>query len=63
LWGTLEGLVEQVLRRTTLADLMKSERIVSADLLMRQRRMLPIVTQAPDAMPPAASLDKGPEES
>ena len=63
LWGTLEGLVEQVLRRTTLADLMKSERIVSEGLLMRQRRLLPIVNQAPDAMPPASSLDKGSRES
>jgi len=52
LWGTLEGLVEQVLRRTSLADLMKSERRVHADFLSReaeaQRKRLPMAPQQPD---------------
>lgn len=52
LWGTLEGLVEQVLRRTSLADLMKSEQHVQSDLRHReaehQRRKLPM---APDEHP------------
>lgn len=47
LWGTLEGLVEQVLRRTTLADLLKSEETVCADLAAREetrrRRTLPLL--------------------
>jgi len=45
LWGTLEGLVESVLRRTSLADLMKSERRVTAYLLDRQRRALPMAPE------------------
>lgn len=48
LWGTLEGLIEQVLTRTTLADLLTSEQCASADLLAREmarrRRTLPLVT-------------------
>ncbi|HKY33603.1 MAG TPA: Rrf2 family transcriptional regulator [Candidatus Polarisedimenticolia bacterium] len=43
LWGTLEGLVDQVLRRTSLADLMQSEQDTAAGLLSRQRRRLPMV--------------------
>jgi Rrf2 family protein len=53
LWGTLEGLVEQVLRRTTLADLMKSELSVHANLTRReaehQRRKLPVLPAEPEA--------------
>lgn len=44
LWGTIEGLVDQVLRRTSLADLMKSEMHLGADLLLRQRRRLPVLS-------------------
>ena len=66
LWGTLEGLVEQVLSRTTLADMMKSEQRVSADLLTRQRRRLPLIADAagdvPVVMPPAASLPDDADE-
>jgi len=55
LWGTLEGLVEQVLRRTTLADLMKSERHVHDDLMSKeaahQRRKLPMFPVEPDGAP------------
>lgn len=37
LWGSLEGLVDRVLRQITLADLMKSERRMAADLLTIQK--------------------------
>jgi len=47
LWGSIEGLVEQVLRRTSLADLMKSEARLGADLSERQRRRLPVVSGTP----------------
>jgi len=43
LWGTIEGMVDQVLRRTSLADLMKSEARMGADLHERQRRQLPVL--------------------
>jgi len=43
LWGTLEGIVEQVLTRTTLADLLTTEKRASADLMHRQRRSLPML--------------------
>ena len=45
LWGTLAGLVDQVLERTTLADLMNSEKCVTARLHEMQNRRLPM---APD---------------
>jgi len=50
LWGTLEGLVEQVLQRTTLADMMKSEQRFSADLLLWQRRRLPMAADSLHAL-------------
>ncbi len=37
------GVVEQVLRRTTLADLLTSEQTVSENLSTRHRRSLPVV--------------------
>ncbi len=51
LWGTLESVIEQVLGRTSLADLMKSEQCLTADLLERQRRTLPMAAEGP-ARPP-----------
>jgi len=62
LWGTVEVMVEQVLSRTTLADLLKSERRVRTDLLGLQRRSLPIVTGAPDAGAPLAMLQTDPDD-
>lgn len=44
LWGTLAGLIDQVLERTTLADLTKSEECISAEFIQRQKRTLPIAT-------------------
>jgi len=43
-WGAIEGLVDQVLRRTSLADLMKSEMRLGADIQQRQRRNLPVLS-------------------
>lgn len=45
LWGTLEGLVNGVLARTTLSDLMQTEARAAQDIALRQRRQLPM---APD---------------
>ena len=42
LWGSLQGLVNRVLSRTTLADLLHSEQQVSADLLTQHRQPLPM---------------------
>jgi len=68
LWGTLEGLVEQVLKRTTLADLMSTERNVQANLLNReaqaqseaQRRRLPMAPMAPHGPHEPHSADDTP---
>ena len=57
LWGTIEGLVEQVLRRTSLADLMKSEARLGADLTMRQRRRLPMLSGADPVPIPTTTMD------
>ncbi len=58
LWGTLEGIVDQVLRRTTLADLhLKTEETASADLLHRQRRTLPQITLGPITLPQPVAPD------
>lgn len=50
LWGMLQGMVERVLSRTTLADLMHTEQRVTADLASRQKRTLPMAPHA-DRMP------------
>lgn len=64
LWGTLEGLVDQVLRRTSLADLLKSEQTVAADLLARQavrgRRSLPLLPMTPQGPGPLQPLAETP---
>ena len=49
LWGTLEGLVNGVLARTTLADLMQSEERVAQDIALRQRRQLPMAPESAGA--------------
>ncbi len=62
LWGTVEVVVEQVLSRTTLSDLLKSERRVRTDLLGLQKRSLPIVTGLPIAGSPMGILQTDPED-
>lgn len=42
LWGSLQGLVNRVLSRTTLADLLHTEQQVSADLSTHHRQPLPM---------------------
>ena len=62
LWGTLAALVDEVLARTTLADLLKTEECITADLRNLQRRRLPM---APDVSGEISSLlntDKEPQE-
>jgi len=49
LWGTLEGLVNSVLQRTTLADLMQSEARAAQDIALRQRRQLPMAPEGTGA--------------
>jgi len=61
LWGTLEGVVEQVLRRTSLADLLTSEAQVTANLSTRQRRTLPVLPVTP-IIPGVEHMSRDPEE-
>lgn len=62
LWGTVEGVVEEVLSRTTLADLLKSEQRVKRDLLGMHRRLLPIVSGPADAGPSIPIMQTDPED-
>jgi Rrf2 family protein len=50
LWGSLQGMVDRVLSRTTLADLMQCEQRATADLLSREKRSLPMASHT-DRMP------------
>ena len=51
LWGSLQGLVNRVLSRTTLADLLHSEQQVSADLLTHHRQPLPMAPSGSAPVP------------
>jgi Rrf2 family protein len=62
LWGTLAGLVDQVLARTTLSDLLKTEECITADLRDRQRRRLPLAPQVSGEIPSLLNIEKESDE-
>lgn len=51
LWGSLQGLVNRVLSRTTLADLLHNEQQVTADLLTHHRQPLPMAPRFSGPLP------------
>ena len=62
LWGTLEGVIDQVLQRTTLADLLTSEQSVRENLSTRHRCTLPVVPIV-SMKPMTANPDRATDES
>ena len=60
LWGSLQGLVNRVLSRTTLADLLHNEQEVSAGLLIRHRQPLPMAPGLPGHVPVVLAQENAP---
>ena len=60
LWGSLQGLVNRVLSRTTLADLLHNEQQVTADLRTQNRQPLPMAPGFAGAVPAALAQNHTP---
>ncbi len=62
LWGTLAVLVDQVLGRTTLSDLLKSEECITADLRNRRQRRLPMAPEVSGGISSLLGAEKESDE-